>query len=189
MARTSDEDPNELTESERRTEALAKVLSKPPSHTCSQPSFGYPHGKSFDCPACIAERAKRSESEEGPSLLGCTGAGGVHSDGYVDPDDGLCQRCGLVRAGSAVAERMMREQRGYVPLPLALVPASTEDAPTRPKRELDLDVLERAMSRTLKLIRHPEDSPSPATWARRLTKYLQTIYTELDESGEFERKT
>lgn len=26
-----------------------------PSHTCSQPVFGYPHGKSFDCPACNAE--------------------------------------------------------------------------------------------------------------------------------------
>lgn len=29
-----------------------------PKHTCRQPSFGYPQGREFDCPACIAENAR-----------------------------------------------------------------------------------------------------------------------------------
>lgn len=39
--------------------------------------------------------ARQAESD-GATLAGCPaiGVGGVHSEGYGDPDDGVCQWCG-----------------------------------------------------------------------------------------------
>jgi hypothetical protein len=115
MAKTSDEDSNALP-----TDTLVRVLGAAPKHTCSQPSFGYPQGKSFDCPACIEADRANTAAREAISLAGClaTGVGGFHSDSYADLDDGVCQHCGLMRADAGIAkEDTLRAQRGYVPAP------------------------------------------------------------------------